>query len=772
MRVMGWWWLVWGWLDAPVNYAFSMLGLGPSPLLFPLAKVALLLLALFLLYLLVSDTWKRIKRLFESDSLLEDARVGEINQTKDKKFALSIEASRNLEGTVAALKRVKDYAHIGEAYAAVGKHKEAAKWFKKAKDLKRAAMSLAQAGETMKAAKLLMKQGDFATAARFFSEIKRFDKAALAFEKMGSMAFAAAAYAKAGKTALAVARFAEYFEAPRDPIEVQAHAADDCFALLQDPKAQSKIADEQRVALQAHVAARFEQSKRYDLAAQLYKTSGNMVRAGEVYLLAGKLREAAECMKAAGKMKEASQITARFYETSGQWREAAFAYTQAGDYLHAADCYARAADPVRAAECYEKANAFYRAGLAYAHAARFAEAIRTLQKVSERDPDFDASRPLLGRCFYELHDFAHCAAALENHLMGKKVDTANKEQFYMLGMAYEQLGKLGESRDILYKIRTVDVGFRDVAERISNISSRISMQASGSIPAAPMELAAGRAHAPGDDATKVMETVESSLGGRYRLERELGRGGMGVVFLARDTQLDRPVALKFLGSLIDNAPEFRERFIREARTAARITHPNIIGIYDISASVGKSYIAMEYVEGPSLYKYCQAKGKLSPRETISVVSQSCLALSALHEAGIVHRDIKPDNILVAKGGLVKLTDFGLAKAEDSRLTRTGMLMGTPSYMSPEQVLGKEADPRSDVYSLGLVMYECLTGQTVFRGDNVLERQLQEMPPPPSQVSQDVPAVLDGIVMRCIAKKPDERYAAMRELYDALKAVAL
>jgi len=271
-------------------------------------------------------------------------------------------------------------------------------------------------------------------------------------------------------------------------------------------------------------------------------------------------------------------------------------------------------------------------------------------------------------------------------------------------------------------------------------------------------------------ATQVMESVESNLGGRYVLEQELGRGGMGVVYLARDSQLDRPVALKFLGNLVDSSEEFRQRFVREARTAAKISHPNIIAIYDISASVGKAYIAMEYVDGPSLHKYLTSKGGLKARETINVIVQACNALAAIHEAGIVHRDIKPDNILIAKGGLIKLTDFGLAKAEDSRMTRTGVVMGTPSYMAPEQVLGKEADARSDIYSMGLVMYECLSGETVFMGQDVIERQLKETPPPPSQKVEGVPPALNDIVMKCIDKKPEDRFQTVRELITALRAV--
>jgi tetratricopeptide (TPR) repeat protein len=497
----------------------------------------------------------------------------------------------------------------------------------------------------------------------------------------------------------------------------------------------------------------------------LYKEAGELVRAGEVFLLADRLDEAAACMRAAGRTREAARIGGRYFEKRGQWKEAAQAYLSAEEHLRAADCFTKAGEMVRAAECFERAGEFYRGAVAYARAARFEDAIRLCQKVREDDPLWDQSRALLGRSFYEMHDYAHCAAALDNFLMGKRVASDNIEYFYMLALAQEQLGRLDESRELLYKIRTVQTGFRDVAQRISNISSRISMQQGG----APYEPAT-----PGAGNPQMMQMVENNLGSRYHLERELGRGGMGVVYLARDKQLDRLVALKFLGSLVDDSEEYRQRFIREAKAAAKVNHPNIISIYDISASVGKAYIAMEYVEGPNLYKYMASKpeGKLAPREAVNIVTQACAALHAIHQVGVTHRDLKPDNILLAKGGLVKLTDFGLAKAEDARITQSNMIMGTPCYMSPEQARGQEADARSDVYAMGLVLHEALTGQVVFRDGDVLMRQQVETPPPPSAKVAEIAPGLDAIVMKCIKKQPEARFQSAKELQHALRQLSL
>ncbi|MCC6487099.1 MAG: protein kinase, partial [Candidatus Hydrogenedentes bacterium] len=668
-----------------------------------LTKIVLTLIVLYA----ILGAFKWIRKLVRSgfrgglsaDGLIDMADIRALKAHQDgESKAVPVQQPKEVEAAVAQLKKGRDYDGMAELYASAGRHKEAAKYYAKAGRRRNAAIELGKAGKPLKAARILLKEADFADAAQYFSEAGRHLDAAKAYVRADKSALAAASFAQAQDFAKAASIYTVYFTNPPDTTEAQVAAADRCYAMLNSEMGRARISADQRRALLPHVAARFEKAERFDLAAALFKESGDLVRAGEVYLLAGKLEEAAHCMKQAGKDKEAARIAGRYQQSKGNWREAAAAFAQAGDYLSAGEMFAKASDAVRAGECFERSGEFYRAGVAYAHAARYEQAIRVLQKVTDKHAQFDVSRAMLGRCFYELHDYAHCAAALDNHLTGKRVDTQNIEYFYMLALAFEQLGKLDNSREILYKIRTVNVGFRDVADRISSISSRISMAASATpLTPAPGSStgAAGATHAGSDAPTQVMQSVESSLGGRYVLEKELGRGGMGVVYLARDSQLERPVALKFLGSLVDSSEEFRERFVREARTAARISHPNIISIYDISASVGKAYIAMEYVDGPSLHKLLGQRGKMKPREAVNVVVQACGALAAIHDEGIIHRDIKPDNILIAKGGLVKLTDFGLAKAEDSRMTRTGVVMGTPSYMSPEQVLGKDADARSD-----------------------------------------------------------------------------
>jgi tetratricopeptide (TPR) repeat protein/predicted Ser/Thr protein kinase len=739
-----------------------------------LLKVVLtivILLAIYEIYLFF-QRWIRKRRL-RSETFLDGTNAAYLGD-QDSQFVQSIEATKDLEGTIEPLKRAKRYDRVGEIYASLNRPKEAAKWFRKAGDRRRAGMELAKAGLTVKAARMLMRAGEYHDAARFFDQTGRHKDAARAHEKAGDTIAAAAAFARAGRTNDAVNRFKEFFASRTNDGPGRLRAAEQCYAMLQDQKTAARISPEDARALRRAVGECYASVERNDLAARLLAESGDPGRAGELFLKLGRLEDAARAFRQAGRERDAILVAATHYEGQRQWREAAEAYARAQEWRRAGDAFSKAMDPVRAAECYQKAGEHFGAGFALVHADKWESAIPVFQRVPESHPNYAESRAMLGRCFYELRDYERCAATLENYLTGERVRTGNIEYFWMLALACEQIGELEKSRQLLLKIQSVNVGFRDVKSRLSNIDSRISMLREQVDPASrtspPSTGPSAERRTGTEQATAIMSMVDHATGNRYHMEKELGRGGMGVVYLARDTQLDRPVALKFLGSLLDDSEEYRQRFVREARTAAKVNHPNIVSIYDICDTAGQAYIAMEYVEGQTLARYLAKKGRLSPREASNYVLQTCGALQAIHDAGIVHRDIKPDNIVLAKGGLVKLMDFGLAKGVDRRLTGANVIMGTPAYMPPEQVRGEDVDHRADLYALGLIFHELLTGKPVFSGNDVLQRQVSEMPPPPGELVEGIPSVLDQIIMKCIAKNPGERLASARELANHLRQV--
>ena len=254
---------------------------------------------------------------------------------------------------------------------------------------------------------------------------------------------------------------------------------------------------------------------------------------------------------------------------------------------------------------------------------------------------------------------------------------------------------------------------------------------------------------------------------RYAIVRTLGSGGVADVYLAHDQVLDRDVALKMLNRSRSQDDEFVERFRREARSAAALSHPNIVSIYDRGEDEnGSCYISMEYLPGGTLKDRISRKGRLSPKVAAEVAVQIAEALTAAHERGVVHRDIKPQNVLVTRSGDVKVVDFGIARAEsESSITRANLVLGTAAYMSPEQATGGKVGPQSDLYSLGVVMYEMLTGEVPYRGDPVAvaTKHVNAQPLPPKEIVPEIPRALNDLIVRLLAKNPGERPASANVL---------
>jgi eukaryotic-like serine/threonine-protein kinase len=254
--------------------------------------------------------------------------------------------------------------------------------------------------------------------------------------------------------------------------------------------------------------------------------------------------------------------------------------------------------------------------------------------------------------------------------------------------------------------------------------------------------------------------------GRYRIIRKLGAGGMADVYLAEDQELGRRVAIKILNDRHAADDSFIERFRREAKNAAGLSHPNIVSIYDRGEAEGTYYIAMEFLDGRSLKELIVGRGPAPIKTAIDYARQILAAVGFAHRHGIVHRDIKPHNVLVGSEGRLKVTDFGIARSGASQMTEVGSIIGTAQYLSPEQARGAPVDQTSDLYSVGVVLYEMLTGQVPFTGDTPLEiamKHLSEVPKPPSELRPEVPHDLDSVVLRALAKDPSERYQGADEM---------
>ena len=271
-----------------------------------------------------------------------------------------------------------------------------------------------------------------------------------------------------------------------------------------------------------------------------------------------------------------------------------------------------------------------------------------------------------------------------------------------------------------------------------------------------------------------MLELGTMLSGRYEVLKRVGSGGMADVYMAKDHKLNRNVAVKVLKSEYVEDEKFLKKFETEAQAVARLSHPNIVNIYDVGMEDGINYIVMELAEGITLKEYIRKKGYLSPKETVEISTQIASAISHAHKNHIIHRDIKPQNILVSDTGIIKVTDFGIAKARSSNtVTSTATAMGSVHYISPEQAKGRFCDEKSDIYSLGITMYEMVTGHVPFDHENgvtIALMHLQNEITPPSQIRDGIPDSLEKIILKCTMKKPEERYQTADDLIADLRLV--
>ncbi len=264
------------------------------------------------------------------------------------------------------------------------------------------------------------------------------------------------------------------------------------------------------------------------------------------------------------------------------------------------------------------------------------------------------------------------------------------------------------------------------------------------------------------------------LADRYQLQAPLGRGGMSTVYRGYDLHLERPVAIKELREVYSTDPKLVTSFQQEAKVASPLQHPNIVQVYDYGHSDGTYFIIMELVEGTDLRRYLRSRGVLTSQDAIKIAYNVALGLGAAHRHGIVHRSVKPQNVLVGHDGFIKIIDFGIAYNMNTGLNLHGMTLGGPQYYAPEQALGDTTiSPAIDIYALGIVMYEMLTGRTPFDSDTpvaVAMQHIQDAPIPPSQLNPSIPPTLEEIILRCLEKAPEKRYPDGSQLAHALETL--
>jgi predicted Ser/Thr protein kinase len=379
-------------------------------------------------------------------------------------------------------------------------------------------------------------------------------------------------------------------------------------------------------------------------------------------------------------------------------------------------------------------------------------------------------------------------------LKARKASTTVLDDLYALGTQLEQRGRNVQATAVYRHLVRIDNTYKDVGQRLKRLMDAERKPAPArtppaKAPAAPVRTRAqataaapaGPKFVPGGVGAPAARAALDAAGevqrlGRYQLEREIGRGAMGTVYLGRDTAINRLVAIKAIPLATEfsesELAEARARFFREAETAGRLNHPNIVTIYDVGEERGLAYIAMEYLKGRHLSDFAGPDTLMEPRKVLELAGRVAQALGFAHKQQVVHRDIKPANIMFdPSADVLKITDFGIARLTGAGTTRTGIVLGTPSFMSPEQLEGRTVTGHSDLFSLGVSLFQLLTGRLPFTADSMtgLMQQIAEAPHPPLRaIRPDLPACVDGIIDRALAKNPEARFESGAQMAAALE----
>lgn len=320
------------------------------------------------------------------------------------------------------------------------------------------------------------------------------------------------------------------------------------------------------------------------------------------------------------------------------------------------------------------------------------------------------------------------------------------------------------------KMKRIEERMENLETLICRMDSELNQQMEKSLLLA--RSGSGMAAAESSQMPTSILSVASSLETRFQVLKEIGRGGMGVVFQAYDKQLREQVAIKVLSPLLSHDSDALERLKREVSAARRVTHSNVIRIHDISEANQLYYVSMEFFGGTSLKEYVRQNGALSTMRAFQIASQICDGLEAAHQQGVIHRDLKSQNIIINSSNQIKIIDFGLARtAHLDGMTVSGLIMGTPEYMAPEQVAGKKVDERADIYSLGIILYEIFTGRLPFTGDSAISigfKQIKDDPPAPRSINPQISEEIEEIILKALQKDPFQRFRTVGDLKRALE----
>lgn len=752
-----------------------------------------------------------------------DASVGE--PLADDLAAADPRLARKVEKQANRMAKRGSVLEAAELCFASGLLERAAQLFEQVEEFVRAAEIRHDQNRFQESAGLYVRAGQHDTAGTIYAAQNAYAEAAECYDKAGRMSVAAEMYEKAGNhrkagACYAVCEFHRY--AARSFIQVQdwARAAKSLEDVVReegvnqaDPRKQEELrklvlqtaklyqrADDMKAAQRV-----LEHGECWSAAAEVALHRDEISKAAELFQRAGDVPRAAETLRRIGEETAAAQILGQhlrdqgdpeeaarmlvqaedFHEAGdiyrsleafasagdcyercqefqqagemfrlgGEWARAAADYSRASCHEEAADCFARAGDLEAEARELVEAGLHLRAGRVHHGEGRDEQAIEALQQVPPGHEDFQAASLLLAQTFRSRSQPGLAVARLTQATASLEVGPDSVALFYTLALCLEESGELGEARQVFERIHGSQYNYEDVEARLHRLKDlEDSLH--------PHRAATGSETASAGEAEPV----------RYQIVSELGRGGMGIVYKAIDSVLDRSVAFKVLPDALKDNPQALKNFLREAKSAAKLNHPNIVTVYDAGEQQGRYYIAMEYVDGTTLKEIVRRRGVIAPMAVLHVALQLCEALSYAHSQKVVHRDIKTANAMWTRDKKAKIMDFGLAKVVEEVRNHTTLVSGTPYYMSPEQTLGKNVDHRTDLYSLGVTLFELSTGTLPFKEGNVPYHHVHTPPPDPREVNPKLPAPLAELIARCLRKDPADRFQGADEMVELIRGM--
>jgi len=462
----------------------------------------------------------------------------------------------------------------------------------------------------------------------------------------------------------------------------------------------------------------YEKLEDFPNAAEAFENMGELTKAFDYYVRADRPAHAARCAEVLGRLDDASEMFRKAGDIDGEIR----VLQAQGDY--------------------------FRAGRLEFEHRRYGDALATLANIDSRDPIYHRALEMQGDVLRAQGRFEKAYSKYRSAVGDRECVVATLPLYYKMARALEEEQDRSGALEHYNAILTVDKNYEDVSLRVKALLGR------------------GRRNTiPGTTSSGIFAAPEGSSPHRYEVLEEVARGGMGIVYKARDTVLGRIVAFKILGENLRENETAVKYFLREARAAAALSHPNIVTIFDAGEQDGEYYMAMEFVEGTTLKELVKRKGALAEDQVRYILINGCKALQYAHSKGVIHRDIKSGNVMITRDKALKVMDFGLAKFMREYQKDHTQQVGTPFYMSPEQIIGKNIDFRSDLYSLGCTIFECATGTVPFFKGDLSYHHVHTKPPSPRSVNPALSRDLERVILKMLEKNPDERYQSAKEIMD-------